>query len=504
METAEELRKELEKARRIIEESRASEARALQQAKESKAAEARALQQVKDTEARSMQRVKEAEARALTEQRQRENAEKVVASTDFRTFLSLCHNNLYANLTIQEDPDLSATGMFTNVDSKFYPLCLKPWAEFPSLHDECQTRLETLFKDKRVFPSVAGLHTMNEMLAIDEPLADENDGRLLQFINAESSARRVMFQYLKESKADPFLANNDTDQNEDNNGSEDEGSTAFPIRVYFSNAPHGILLDIPESSDESQHSDTKPAYKPAMLEAQQKDAEARGRSEGNGPPPAKRKSSPVRKFHPDQWFMRVNGDGSIIPVFVVEYKAAHKLRGSTLKQALSDTTCEPQGLFATAIREQIRNKIIQSDKDRVDAEKATARVIAQAFHYMVEFGLCYSQACILGLRNGGSLDRDCPNVQLHPSSEDGCHKLTAVQFCNQLREQLACDLDENCDALDKFGKFGAIGMLFRLTLKGCGYCVTAKGVQRVHASRLEQETMVYNHLQDQCASVCLP
>ncbi|CAK7217515.1 hypothetical protein SCUCBS95973_003181 [Sporothrix curviconia] len=86
-----------------------------------------------------------------------------------------------------------------------------------------------------------------------------------------------------------------------------------------------------------------------------------------------------------------------------------------------------------------------------------------------------SQACILDLRSGGAVDHDCPNARLHPTTDDGCHTLTAVQFCSQLRAQLVDDLDENCDALDKFGKFGAIGMLFRLTLEGFGYCVWRRG-----------------------------
>ncbi|CAK7222056.1 hypothetical protein SCUCBS95973_004711 [Sporothrix curviconia] len=188
-----------------------------------------------------------------------------------------------------------------------------------------------------------------------------------------------------------------------------------------------------------------------------------------------------------------------MPVFVVEYKAAHKLRGSTLKLAFSDTTREPQGLFAAAIREQQSNKIIQGDGhavDRAKAEKATARVIAQAFHCMVEFGLCYSY---VASAEGFIL------LYLDPA-DNGYHRLTPMQFCNKLREQLADDLDENCDALDKFGKFGAIGMLFRLTLRSHGYCVVAKGVQRVHAPLLEQEVAIYGHLREQQGTlvpVCL-
>ncbi|KJR81951.1 uncharacterized protein SPSK_03047 [Sporothrix schenckii 1099-18] len=108
-----------------------------------------------------------------------------------------------------------------------------------------------------------------------------------------------------------------------------------------------------------------------------------------------------------------------------------------------------------------------------------------------------SQVCMLGLRNGGALDRACQNVQLHPSIENGHHKLTPVQFCNRLRERLAHDMGEDCEALDKFSKFGAIGMLFRLTLRSHGYCVAAEGVQRVHAQRLQQEKDIYDHLQEQ-------
>jgi hypothetical protein len=75
-----------------------------------------------------------------------------------------------------------------------------------------------------------------------------------------------------------------------------------------------------------------------------------------------------------------------------------------------------------------------------------------------------------------------------------------------MREQLAEDLDEDCQALDKYGKFGAIGVLFRLTLRGYGYCVVAKGVQKPHLPRLLGEEQVYQHLRDlqgQLVPVCL-
>ncbi|OAA65404.1 hypothetical protein SPI_02191 [Niveomyces insectorum RCEF 264] len=639
---AEQQQRETEQKQRKEAEARAktAEARALVEQQQRKDAEALALveqQQRKaaDASAKAAEdrakaadaRAKAADARALAEQQQREAeqkqrkaAEEAVKRTDYHTFLSLCHKNLFEHMTIQEDPNLSAAGTFTNADAKHYPLCLKPWADFPSLHKQCQGRLESLFKNGLIFPAAAGFDLMNELVAFNEPLADENDVR-----------------FLKDRKAALPTTDNETSQHDDNNNGEDSENNTLPTRVYFSNTPYGILLD-EDTSDESQHSDTKPAYLPAMLEAQVKDAAARGRPAGDGPPPAKRTTSPMRKFHPDQWLLRANNDGSIIPVLVVEYKAAHKLRGSTLKLALDNTARGARDLFASAIYEKFRNKVDNRQKDRIDAEKATALVIAQAFHYMVEFGLCYSyvasgealvllyldakdvrtlyyhlalpkeevgsgteqnvqrssvalvstmallaldtpvlsqrwkreaedvlrrwptpydemslpdnssdeektgkltapprlpprqiqqacqddiepqrswrndsdddnndpvfrppksrQACILGLRNGGPLDDNCPNVQLHPL-KNGRHTLTAERFCQLLRDQLADDLDENCDALDKFGKFGAVGMLFRLTLQGYGYCVVAKGVQRVHAALLTQEASIYQYLYEQ-------
>ena len=123
-----------------------------------------------------------------------------------------------------------------------------------------------------------------------------------------------------------------------------------------------------------------------------------------------------------------------------------------------------------------------------------------------------SQECLLGLSDSGPLDPHCPNFAAHldysmSSNGNGdCddtnslvirHDLSVTQLCDVLREQLAEGLDHDCEALDKFGKFGAIGILSGLTLRGYGYCFVAKGVQRWHVSRLEHELGVYEHVRAQ-------
>ena len=103
-----------------------------------------------------------------------------------------------------------------------------------------------------------------------------------------------------------------------------------------------------------------------------------------------------------------------------------------------------------------------------------------------------TQACLLGVRKGGLLDRRCPNVGLHESAKmPGRHPLTADQLVKCVRAQLAEDLDDDCEGLDKYGKFGATSMLFRVVLRPYGYSLVAKGVQRPHAWLLEHERDVY-------------
>ncbi|KAF4126629.1 hypothetical protein GMORB2_0365 [Geosmithia morbida] len=125
-----------------------------------------------------------------------------------------------------------------------------------------------------------------------------------------------------------------------------------------------------------------------------------------------------------------------------------------------------------------------------------------------------TQACLLGLKTGGSVDPDCPNTPLHtsatPASEDGNgsensdagndekrqrHPISVQEFRKKLMEQLARDMDRDCDNLERYGMYGAIGAIFKIALSRYGYCFVAKGVQNAHRKRLEKELAAYSVLE---------
>ena len=83
-----------------------------------------------------------------------------------------------------------------------------------------------------------------------------------------------------------------------------------------------------------------------------------------------------------------------------------------------------------------------------------------------------TQRCLLGLRDGGTLDDSCPNVNLHRESGDGFHHpINSSKFMACLKQQM----DENIDRCILLGKCGSYGAPFKLTCSPHGYTVMGKG-----------------------------
>lgn len=101
-----------------------------------------------------------------------------------------------------------------------------------------------------------------------------------------------------------------------------------------------------------------------------------------------------------------------------------------------------------------------------------------------------TQRCLLGLSRRGRLDETCPNLQSH-HGDGGHHRLDPESFLHLARDQLAGDMDTNCDPLWIQGSRGA---LFKITLTGYGYTVAAKGTVFAWVSDLEHEASVYRRL----------
>jgi hypothetical protein len=106
-----------------------------------------------------------------------------------------------------------------------------------------------------------------------------------------------------------------------------------------------------------------------------------------------------------------------------------------------------------------------------------------------------TQRCLLGLKRGGVLDDSCTNVHLHRTAGGGSHHpITASEFTELVNKQLRQSPYLNCDSLDRRGKMGSSGVLFKLELAPYGYTLVAKGAWSDLPTVLEHETRIYARL----------
>ena len=104
-----------------------------------------------------------------------------------------------------------------------------------------------------------------------------------------------------------------------------------------------------------------------------------------------------------------------------------------------------------------------------------------------------SQKCLLGLKQCGSLDLDCPNVEQHRRrTKDQSHDLDLPSFHRLLQSQLVSDMDHHCQPL---GKQGARGAMFKITLVSHGYTLVAKGTVKSFVVDVRHEEKAYERLQ---------
>ena len=99
-----------------------------------------------------------------------------------------------------------------------------------------------------------------------------------------------------------------------------------------------------------------------------------------------------------------------------------------------------------------------------------------------------TQKCLLGLVEGGLLDKMCPNAQDHGK---GRHKIDQHMFLALLQQQLSESYDIDCDPM---GLYGARGALFTVRLRSHGYTLAAKCTTVDFVSKLKWEAVIYQRL----------
>ncbi|RCI17317.1 hypothetical protein L249_3238 [Ophiocordyceps polyrhachis-furcata BCC 54312] len=136
---------------------------------------------------------------------------------------------------------------------------------------------------------------------------------------------------------------------------------------------------------------------------------------------------------------------------------------------------------ATANAPRRSQRLLLAQKSREEGEQE------------VEESFC-TQACLLGLVRGGALDRRCPNVASHCGSEaySRKHRVSHAKWLQLLTEQMRRTLD---GGIEKLGKGGARGVLFKVTLLAYGYTFVCKGTVNAFVPDLEHEAAVYKRLE---------
>lgn len=141
-------------------------------------------------------------------------------------------------------------------------------------------------------------------------------------------------------------------------------------------------------------------------------------------------------------------------------------------------------------RASSRNQQAGGSTKQSDSKNNLSNSNASQGRYLdVQHRYC-TQKCLLGLMQGSRLDFDCPNVLAHNGNGSN-HLVSATEFPELLRNQLAEDLDHYCEPL---WVSGARGYLFRVTLACHGYVFVAKGTTRGLISHLRHEGNIYEHL----------
>jgi hypothetical protein len=152
------------------------------------------------------QRASVAEQRAEEERQEREATEKRLAeekeqseNTTFPKFLELCHNHLSLPLKVQTDLSLTTGGSTTRPNGRKHPTYLRPWEDFPQLHQHYFDQAYKLLcpdNPPKLFTPRIVIENLGPKLC-RRPLASEPDVQSYERLAVEEMVREVMEQLMK-------------------------------------------------------------------------------------------------------------------------------------------------------------------------------------------------------------------------------------------------------------------------------------------------------------------
>ena len=411
MPTVEELERENQRLRALVEratretqEAEKREEKERQQREEAEKREEKERQQREEAEKReekARQQREEAEKREEKARQQREEAEKREEEllkwqrpTRFLEYLSLVDEHLFTSLNVERDPYKTSAPGTTDVGGRFYPQHFRAWTDFSAAHVAVFERLAAAFGNDATFPSRNAMQALGENLS--PKVSDETDLRPFLRNAVEKPAESIVTRYLQATKhatLKGFKFRNNSygvdlrglglgvqarGGEVEGSGAEESGSAPGTAGVSGVSGAPGVSTATSTSSKR----------------------------------PKKKQRSPTKEIgNPDRWgFAEHRSEQEInTHVLVGEYKAAHKLHASKLQKVLA----QPPGddFFVEAAREDaVQADTTEADTTEADTIEAdtepgfsatptatakktgrvfVARVLCQAYHYMISSGLEY-------------------------------------------------------------------------------------------------------------------
>ncbi|KAL8728302.1 MAG: hypothetical protein Q9181_005385, partial [Wetmoreana brouardii] len=260
--------------------------------------------------------------------------ERLFQNTTLYELLQACHDYLFEKLKVELRPELTSRGSISDPTGKLCPTSLRPWRRFPaiqqSIYDEICAALRSPHEAARMFPSVKGIQDQGRML--DGLICSEADLRHFQ----QTAVQQYVEIALKDIASLPSFR------------------PVLGDGLKFHNHSHAL---------------------------QDGEAEVQAVKQKKAGP-----SKVPQPSNADQLCAVRIGDETWL-IFIIEYKAPHKLTLQILQAALSGEMDVKQ------VRNRVDSSTSKDDKFIEDAQKLVAAAATQTYTYMLQGGLAYG--CIV-------------------------------------------------------------------------------------------------------------
>ena len=245
--------------------------------------------------------------------------------TTFEEYLEACHVLLSKPLTIQSDKSLATKGSMTTPQGRICPTYLRPWDDFPQVQQPIFDDIYRLFHHSsepapRLFSSRIALEDFGRQLC-RRPLASEDDLRSYLRYAMEEKVTDVIYSLVN-----------------------------IPASRESFSLGKGIVFE--------NHTNTLSDN-------------------------AEEERRPQRRSRSDQICVYQKDDNTRNLLFIVEYKAAHKLSVEYLRAGL-----RPMNLWEEVIQ-RTTTPTNPDEKSKCNADLLVGAAVTQTFGYMIEEGVEY-------------------------------------------------------------------------------------------------------------------